>query len=78
MVKEDKVVLATSGQLMAAKIYEPISHVKYWVTDLIAIAVSRSYSWLLHRAQVPSPLRTWDPYRPTVLGKGCVVRANCI
>ena len=58
MGKEAQVVLTTLSRLMAAKMDEPISHVKIWVNVRITIAVASSYSWVLHGAQVPSPLRT--------------------
>ena len=47
MVKEALVVLVTLIQVMAAKMDEPILHVTGWVNGRIAIAVARSYSWLL-------------------------------
>ena len=43
MVKEAQLVLATSSQLMAEKMDEPISHVKGWFNGRIAIVVARSY-----------------------------------
>ena len=40
--KEAQVVLATLSRLVAAKMEEPISHVKGWVNSQISTSVSRS------------------------------------
>ena len=61
MDKTPQVVLATLIQLMAEKMYEPISKVKGWVNVQIEIAVARLYSWVLRRARFPSPLWERDP-----------------
>ena len=62
MVKESQVIIATLSQLVAAKMEELISHVKVLVNGRIAIVVARFYSLVLCGYQVPSPLRTWEPY----------------
>ena len=69
-IKEAQVVLATFNQLMAAKMDEPILHVKGWFIGRTTITVARSYSWVLCGAQVPSPLRTWKKNWASVLGLG--------
>ena len=56
MDKTPQVVLATLIQLMAEKMYEPISKVKGWVNVQIEIAVARLYSWVLRRARFPKSL----------------------
>ena len=70
MGKEDQVVLATLSRFMAAKMDEPILHVKGWVNGRIAITVTRSYSRVLRGARVPSPLRTQEPDWELVFGLG--------
>ena len=59
MGKEAQVVLATLSQLLAAKMEELILHIKGWFKGWIVFTVARSYSKVIHRAWVPSPLRTW-------------------
>ena len=63
--REALVVLAQLSRTMAAKMDEPISHVRGWINDRIAIAVERSYSRMIHGARLPSLLRDrepdWDP-----------------
>ena len=61
MGKEAQVVIATLSQFMAAKIDEPILHIKGWVNGWILIAVARSFSRLLRISQVLSPLRIREP-----------------
>ena len=62
--KEALIVLTNLSQLMAAKIEEPILHVRGWVNGRIAIKVGRSYSHMIRGARLPSPLRyrypDWD------------------
>ena len=52
------VVLANLSQLVAAKMDKPISHVQGWMNGWIAIAVARSYFWIIHRDRLPSLL--WE------------------
>ena len=59
--KYSQVVLTTLSWLMAAKMEWPILHIKGWFNGQIEITFSRSYSWMLRRAWVTSPLRTLDP-----------------
>ena len=56
--KEVQVLLATLSQLVAAKTEEPILHVKGWFNSRIAIAVAKSYSWMIRGARITSPLQT--------------------
>ena len=49
MGKEDQVLLATLSRLVAAKMEEPILHVKDWVNGRITLSVVRSYSRVLYR-----------------------------
>ena len=56
--KESQVVLANLSQILAAKMEEPISHVKGWSNGRITIAFARPYSRMIRRARVPIPLRT--------------------
>ena len=46
---------------MAAKMDEPISHVRIWINGRIAIAVARSYSHIIRGAQIIIPLRDQEP-----------------
>ena len=68
--KEALVVLANLSQLMEAKTDETISHVGGWINRRIAIAVARSYSRMILRARLPSPLRGQDPEWDLALGLG--------
>ena len=70
--KEAQFVLATFSWLMAAKMEEPILRVKGWVNGRLEIAVTRSYSQMLRRAQVPIPLRTRYPDWESYSGLGLV------
>ena len=63
--REDLVLLSQLSQFMAEKREEPLQQIWGWGNVRIAIAVARSYSRMIHRAQLPSPLREqepdWDP-----------------
>ena len=59
--REALVVLANFSRLVAEKIDEPISHVQGWINGRITIAFARSYSQIIHRDRLPSPLQDWDP-----------------
>ena len=50
-------ILENLSRLMAEKTDEPTSHVKGWINSLIKIAVARSYSQMIRRAQLSIPLR---------------------
>ena len=52
------VVLSQLSRVTAAKIAEPLSQVRGWVNVQTAIAVARSYSRMIRRARLPSPL--WE------------------
>ena len=43
MGKENQVVLATFSLLMAAKMEEPILHVKFWVNGRVVIRVAKPH-----------------------------------
>ena len=64
LVREALVILAQLSRTMAEKREEPLSQVRGWVNGQIAIAVARSYSRMIRRAQLPSPLlesdHDWD------------------
>ena len=68
--KESLVILTTLSQLMAEKTEEPIPHIRGWVNGRIAIAVTGSYSPMIFKARLPSPLRYREPNWDTVLGLG--------
>ena len=57
MGKESQVILTNFSQLIDAKTYEPIWHVKVLVNRWIAITVTRLYSQVLFGALVPRPCR---------------------
>ena len=65
--KEAQVVLSTLSRLMSAKMDETISHVKGWVNGQVEITVTRLYSRVLCRSQVPSHLQTQEPDWDSVL-----------
>ena len=46
---------------MEAKMDEPISHVQGWLNCWIAIAIARSYSRMICRARLYSPLKDTEP-----------------
>ena len=69
---ELQVILANLSRIVAAKMDEPILHVKFWVNCQISIAVARLYSRVLRRYQVPSPVRTRYPDWELSLGLGLV------
>ena len=54
--KEALVVLVKLSQLMAAKIEEPILHMRGWINGRIAILVARKYSCMIRGARLTSPL----------------------
>ena len=56
--REDLVVLSELSQVMAEKREEPLLQVRGWVNGSITIAVARSYSGIINRARLPSPL--WE------------------
>ena len=58
--KEALVVLASLSRIMAAKMDEPILHVRGWINGRIAIAVVRSYSCMIYGDRLPSSLRDWE------------------
>ena len=62
--KEALVIVANLIRLMAAKINEPISHMRGWINVWISIAAVRLYSRIIRRARLPSHLRdqemAWD------------------
>ena len=68
MVKDALVILATFSRLMAAKMEEPILHVKVWFNSRIEIAEARLYSRMLHGDWVPIPLQTQDTLGSWVWG----------
>ena len=47
---------------MVAKMDEPISHVQGWIDFQIAIAVARSYSYMILGDRLPSSLWDQDTY----------------
>ena len=55
------VVLAQLSQTMADKMGKPILSVWGWINGQFAIMVLRSYSCMIHRDQLPSPLQERDP-----------------
>ena len=59
--REALVVIANLSRLMAEKMDEQILHVRGWVRYWISITLAISYSWIIHRDRLPSPL--W--YRET-------------
>ena len=63
--KEALVVLVKLSQIMAAKIEEPITHVRGWDNGCTTITVARLYSRMIRGALLASPLRDqepdWDP-----------------
>ena len=63
--REALVVLSQLIRFMVEKQEEPLSQVRDWVNGRMAIAVARSYSRMIRRAQLPSPLQEeepdWDP-----------------
>ena len=59
--REAQVILTNLSPLMAAKMEEPISHMRGWVNGQIAIAVARSYSHMIRGARLPSLLRNREP-----------------
>ena len=60
MGKGALVALATLIRLIAAKMDEPISHVKGWVNGLIETAVASLYYLVIHGYQSISPLWTTE------------------
>ena len=54
------VILANLNQLMKAKMDEPISNVRGYVSSRITTAVARSYSHIIYRAKIPIPLQDRD------------------
>ena len=58
--REDVLVLSPLIQVMAEKRENPLLQVQGWVNGLIAIAVARSYSQMIHGARLPSTLRERD------------------
>ena len=58
MGKEAQFVLTTLSRIMAAKMNEPILHVKSWVNSRIETMFIRSYPQVLYGDQVPSTLLT--------------------
>ena len=68
--KETLVVLANMSRLMAAKMDEPISHVRGWVNGPIVIVVARSYSGMIRGACITSPLQDREPDWELGLGLG--------
>ena len=59
--KEDLVVIPHFRLLMAAKMDEPITHVRLWINGQFSIEVARSYSQIICVSRLPSPLRCQDP-----------------
>ena len=55
------VVLSQLSRFMAEKRDKPLSQVRGWVNGQIAIAVASSYSKMIRRARLPSPLREREP-----------------
>ena len=55
--RENLVVISQPIIVMAEKRGEPLLQVQEWVNRRIAISVLRSYSRMIHRDQLPSPLR---------------------
>ena len=58
MGKEAQFVLTTLSRIMAAKMNEPILHVKSWVNSRIETMFIRWYPQVLYGDQVPSTLLT--------------------
>ena len=63
--REGLVVLSRLSRFMSEKMEEPLLQVRGWLNGHIVIAVARSYSWMIRRDRLPSPLRGrepgWDP-----------------
>ena len=59
--RESLVVLSQLIRVMAEKREEPLLQVQGWVNGRIAIAVARSYSWMIRGAWLPSPLQEQEP-----------------
>ena len=55
--REDLVIISQLSRVMSEKSEETILQVRGWVNRRIAIAVARSYSWMILRARLPSPLQ---------------------
>ena len=55
--KEALFVITNLSQLVVEKMDEPISQVRGWINDQIAIAIARLYSRIICGACLPSPLR---------------------
>ena len=70
--KDSQFVLANLSSLMAAKMEEPIFHIKGWVNNHIAIEVARSFSQKFKESWVPSPLHNQEPDWESDLGLGLV------
>ena len=66
--KDALAILVNLSQLMAAKLEEPIFHVRGWVKNLIAIKITILYSCMIPGTCLPSPLQDRDPYRESIYG----------
>ena len=59
--KEALIVLENLSRIMAAKMEEPIFHVRGSIKGWIVIVVMISYSRIICGARLPSPLQDSDP-----------------
>ena len=68
--RENLALLVNLSQIMAAKMYEPILHVRGWINGQNAITVARMYSRMIRGSQPPSTLQDREPYWDLSLGLG--------
>ena len=59
--REALIVLSQSSRVMADKRKKTLLQVQEWVNGRNTISVARSYSRMIHRDRIPSPLRERDP-----------------
>ena len=59
--REALIVISQLSQVMAEKMEETLSKVRGWVNRHIDISVARSYSSMIRRYRLPSPLREQEP-----------------
>ena len=68
--RDDLVVLVQLSQTMADKMEKPPLKLQGWVNGRIKIVVPKSYSYMICRAQLPSPLWESDPDWDMEIGIG--------
>ena len=68
--REPLVVISQLSQVPAEKREEHFLQLRGWVNRRIAIALERSYSRMIHKAQLPNPLREGEPGLDTESGIG--------